>query len=255
MKLTFIIAYLFSSFAYANFDKGLEIAKKMDEANKGYKSEVSQMKLVLIDPVGKNLEREMKGVNLEKDDVIKGLMTFEKPEDVNGTKLLTWSYRSEGEDDDQWLFLPSLKRVKRINSRTRGSSFMGSEFSYADLTAQTIEKYKYKFIKDSKIEGQDVWVIERYPKQKSNYSKVELHVSKKMLTSIRNNYFNKRDELYKTATFSGFKQYKVGGKSFFRASEVLMSNLQSKKKSKFIWVDRKLGEKVQESRLNKRSLR
>ena len=132
---------------------------------------------------------------------------------------------------------------------------MGSEFSYADLTAQTIEKYKYKYIKDSKVGKESVWVLERYSKQKSNYSKVEIYVSKKMLTSVLNNYYNKRKELYKTATFKGFKKYDISGKSFYRASEVLMTNLQNEKKSKFVWLNRKLGEKVKESSLNKRALR
>ena len=253
MKSLSLIFFAFSLFA--NVEKGEQIARDMDAANKGYGSESSVMELVLIDSSGTTLVRGMKGTNLEKKEVIKGLMTFLKPNDVKGTKLLTWSYRETDKDDDQWLFLPSLKRVKKINSRTRGSSFMGSEFSYADLTAQTIEKYNFSYVKDIKVNGHDTWMLNRVSKYKSNYKRVEIFVSKKMLTTVASNYYNKRNELYKKATFKNFKKYKVNNKEFFRASEVTMSNLQNGKKSKFVWSERRLGEDVKESDLHKRSLR
>ena len=253
MKLLVLILFTFN--LIASFEKGTEIAKKMDEANRGYQSETSTMQLILIDSSGTSLTREMSGMNLEKEDVIKSLMTFLKPNDVKGTKLLTWSHRESDKDDDQWLFLPSLKRVKKINSRTRGSSFMGSEFSYADLTAQTIEKYNFNYIKDVKVEGEDTWLLERTSKYKSNYKRVEIFVSKKKLITVASNYYNKRNELYKKAAFTNFKTYNVKGKDFHRASEVVMTNVQTGKKSKFIWLKRNLGSKVSEMDLHKRSLR
>ena len=75
--------------------------------------------------------------------------------------MLTWTHKKE--DDDQWLYLPSMKKVKRISSHeSKTGSFMGSEFSYEDLGSQEVEKYKYKFVKDDELSGRKAWLIERY---------------------------------------------------------------------------------------------
>ncbi len=250
-----LITVLLVSHTFADMKKGREIAEKMDKANRGFIGEESTTNLILIDANGTKITREMDGLSKEEKDVTKSLLEFQKPADVKGTKLLTWSFEEEGKDDNQWLYLPSIRRVKKINSKTRGSSFMGSEFSYADLTSQAIEKYNYKFIKDAKMGKQDIWIIERTPKEKGSYKKVVLYISKSMLTALKSDYYNRRDELFKIAKFRKFKKYTVSGKTFFRANSIEMSNLLNKKKSLFIWKTRKLGVKLSDAKLHKRSLK
>lgn len=234
-------------------EKGLEIAKKMDLANDGYVGETSSMKLVLIDSSGKQIEREMEGSSIELKDMDRTIMNFVKPLDVKGTKLLTWA--KQDDDDDQWLFLPSLKRVKRINSKTKGSSFMGSEFSFEDLGGQAIEKYTFNFLREEKLDKQKVWVLERVAKGNSSYSKVILYVSEKYLTTIKSEYYNKRNELVKIGKFSDIKAYKVGKKTIYRPNQIEMNNVQNKKQSIFIWENRKLGVKLSEGIFTKDALR
>ncbi len=254
MKFFKLLLILVSISALAN-PKGLEIAQKMDKANSGFVGDTSTMELILVDSSGVEIVREMIGISGEFEGVDKSLMEFKKPLDVKGTKLLTWTWKNSEQDDDQWLYLPSLKRVKKINSRSKGSSFMGSEFSFEDIGGQTIEKYNYEYLKDSKVGKDNVWVVERKSKAKSSYSKVILYVSKKYLTPVKSEYFNKRNEHIKTSTMEGFKSYTVGKRKMWRANKIVMVNLNNKKKSIFNWKDRVIGKKVEENDLTKRKLK
>lgn len=248
-----LLSLLFGTMSYASLDKGWAIAKKMDAANSGYVGETSLMKLTLVDPSGKEIIREMEGNSSESKSVDKTIMNFKKPADVKGTKLLTWAHKEK--DDDQWLYLPSLRRVKRINSRSKGSSFMGSEFSFEDLGSQSIEKYTYNLKGEKTVENQKTWILERVSKAKSSYSKVIMYVSKKYLSAVKSDYYNKRGELLKSAIFSGFKAYKVKGKTIYRANRIDMTNVQNKKKSIFVWENRKIGVKISSRKFNKNSLK
>lgn len=239
--------------SHASLEEGLKIAQKMDAASDGYIGESSTMKLVLIDATGRKIEREMLGESSEKKDMDKTLMSFVKPFDVKGTKLLTWS--KQVGDDEQWLYLPSLKRVKKINSQTKGSSFMGSEFSFEDLGGQAIEKYTFFLKGNSKVGSEDVWILERKAKENSSYARVILYVSKKFLSTVKTEYYNKRNELLKVAVFSGFVKYKVGTKEIYRPSSIEMNNIQSKKKSIFSWEDRKVGIAISDSHFSQESLK
>jgi outer membrane lipoprotein-sorting protein len=234
--------------------KGLRIAKMLEKKNNGFVGETSRMKMVLIDAHGTKTIREMKGMVLEiNGDGDKSLIKFLNPKDVKGTKMLTWSHKSD--DDDQWLYLPSLRRVKRISSKNKSASFMGSEFSYEDLGSQEVEKYQYKFIKDSKWDGHDIWLMERTPKKKSGYSKQIMYMSKKLNSALKIEYFDRKKELLKVATFSGHKQFKVNKKSLWRSNKIHMRNVQTKKQSIFSWHHRKLGVSHSSADFEKRTLK
>ncbi|MCO4793346.1 MAG: outer membrane lipoprotein-sorting protein [Bacteriovoracaceae bacterium] len=235
--------------------KGLKIAKITRKANEGFKGEESSMEMVLIDAYKAKTVRQMKSkVREDGSDGDRSLMVFLNPKDVKGTKMLTHSHKND--DDDQWLFLPSLRRVKRISSRNKSSSFMGSEFSYEDLGSQEIEKYNYKWLKDSKTKkGEALWVLQRIPKKKSGYSKMVMYVSKKKNNPVKIDYYDRKGELLKSAVFSKYKVYKVGKKKLYRASKIHMKNVQTKKQSIFTWKSRKLGIKHKSRDFDKRSLK
>ena len=130
---------------------------------------------------------------------------------------------------------------------------MGSEFSYEDLGSQEIEKYNYKFISDNS--ETNVWAIERTPKVSSGYSKQKLFISKKYNNSIKIEYFDRKGELLKIATFDKFKQYTVNKKTMWRSNIIHMKNIQTNKQSIITWKDRKIGIKHKESIFNKRALK
>lgn len=222
--------------------KGLEIALKVREANEGFVGETADMKMILIDAYGAETVREMNGQTMEVDgDGDKSLMVFRSPRDVAGTKMLTWS-RREG-SDDQWLYLPSLRRVRRISSNNRMASFMGSEFSFEDLGSQEVERYDFKFLRDDKHNDEDVYVVERVPKDRSGYSKMIMYISKSKMNPLKIEYYDRREELLKEAEFSDFKRYEIEGTNTktWRSNKIHMKNVQTQKESIFSWNDRELG--------------
>ncbi len=235
-------------------EKGREIAQKVSARNEGFVGEQSRMKMILISADGQEVVREMEGKIQERaDDGDRSLMEFENPKDVKGTKMLTWSHKQG--DDDQWLYLPSLRRVKRISSSGKSASFMGSEFTFEDLGGQEIEKYNYKWLRDETIGGDKVWVLERTSKEPSGYSKQIMYMSQSLYNPLKVEYYNRRGELLKVAEFSDFKTYTVGGKKLSRANKVHMKNVQTKKESLFTWQDRSLGKKFPDAEFSQGRLK
>lgn len=244
-NLVLLLATVFISsslWAKTPQEKGLEIAQQVRDKNEGFIGEEANMKMVLINSNGQQVIREMVGkVQEGKSDGDRSLMEFMNPKDVKGTKMLTWSYKNK--EDDQWLYLPAFRRVKRINSSGKSASFMGSEFAFEDLGSQEIEKFNYKWIEDKKYEKRDVWVLERISKEPSGYSKQIIYMDKQIYNPMKIEYYNQRGELLKTAEFSMYKQYTIGGKKLYRANKIHMKNVQTKKESIFAWENRALGKK------------
>ncbi len=121
--------------------------KEVDARDQGFGDTSSVLTMTLRNRHGEEVTRQMRSRALEvADDGDKSMIIFEDPADVKGTALLTFSHKTA--DDDQWLYLPALKRVKRISSSNKSGPFMGSEFAYEDLSSQEVEKYTYKYLRD-----------------------------------------------------------------------------------------------------------
>ena len=218
-------------------EKGLRISKEADAFNEGYGGESSTMKMVLINAHGDETVRKMESKALEmKDDGDRSIITFLWPNDVKGTKMLTWTHK-EG-NDDQWLFLPSLNRVKRISSRNKSGAFMGSEFAYEDLGSQEIEKYTYKWLRDEKMGERNHWVIERTPVDKrSGYSRQVVWMDQEYRQATKIDFFDRKGELLKTFTMEGYTAF---GK-YWRAAVIEAINHQTRKRSRLTWTERQVG--------------
>jgi outer membrane lipoprotein-sorting protein len=213
-------------------EKGLEIAQKAEAADKGFESSKVSLKMILTNKQGQNSERLLKSQTLElHDDGDKSLIVFHSPKDVEGTATLTFTHKSTA--DDQWLYLPALKRVKRISSDNKSGPFMGSEFAYEDLSSQEIEKYKYKFIEEDDINGNKAYVVERYPiDPKSGYTKQVVWYNKENFRIEKTDYYDRKGALMKTLTFQNYKQYLT---RHWRASELVMENHLSGKKTRLLF--------------------
>lgn len=256
-SLLFVLVFSWPTVSYTEGEtaeqKGLRIAREVEEASKGFVGERARMKMILIDAHGSRVERQMTGMVMEvDDDGDRSLMNFETPLDVQGTKMLTWSRRDA--DDDQWLYIPSVRRVRRITSRQQSSSFLGSEFSFEDLGSQEVAKYNHKFLRDEKHQGHDVWVIERRPKRASGYSKQVMYIRKDIKAATQVDYYDRREELLKTALFENYKQYRVGNRTLHRPDRIHMKNHQTRKESIFEWTGRELGVKHDPVEFDQRSL-
>lgn len=229
--------------------KGFAIAKQLDEYNTGFKGEKSTMTMKLINAQGDSIERRMDSRVKEKPGGDRSIVTFRFPPDVNGTRMLTWSHATKA--DDQWLYMPALKRVKRISSKKRTGSFMGSEFAYEDLGSQELDKYTYLFLREESVEGRLSWVIERKPTDPdSGYSKQVTWLDKEYMGATKIDFYDRKNELLKTMTFENWQQH---GK-YWRADTIDCFNHQTKKRSILSWKNRKLGVSLDDSDFDSEAL-
>ena len=217
-------------------DKGLEIAKEAQKRDDGWGDSTSKMVMTLKNRHGQKSVRNIEIRALEvKGDGDKSMSVFNSPRDVRGTALLTFSHKTG--DDDQWLYLPALRRVKRIASSNKSGPFMGSEFAYEDLSSQEIEKYTYKYIKDDKLNGVDCFVIERYPVHpKSGYKKQIVWIDKAEYRAHKIDFFDRKNELLKTLNMTDYKKF-IG--KYWRPLTMNMVNHQTGKSTELLWKDYK----------------
>ena len=145
-----LIFWCTSSFAQTNEEKGLEIIEKSIALDNGFVDSTVEGQMVLKDKSGNESVRKFKNLIFEElEDTLgdKSIIVFTEPRDVKGTSLLTHA-NIEPKDDDQWLYLPALKRVKRISSSNRTGKFVSSEFSYEDLSTDEPEDYTFTWLED-----------------------------------------------------------------------------------------------------------
>jgi hypothetical protein len=218
---------------------GHALAVEADKRDFGFGDSESSMQMILENAHGEKSVREMRNKTFEMADVSlgdKSIIVFDKPKDVKGTAFLTHSKILEA--DDQWLYLPALKRVKRISSKNKSGPFMGSEFSYEDIASQEVDKYTYKFIAEEKCDnGMDCVKVERYPSYKhSGYTKQVVWFDKDEFRVFKTDSYDRKSELMKTLTSTGFKQY-LG--QYWRADKFHMVNHQTNKKTTLTWEDYK----------------
>lgn len=196
IALTLAAAFAFPAFAMT----ADEIMAKVD-ALKEPASMKSNMTMVLVDDKGKKRTRAMQSVSAIVEGIDKSLMFFLEPSDVKGTGFLMLDYPEAKKDDDQWMFLPSLKKAKRIASGDKTGSFMGSDFSYADMSARNLEEWSYKILKEDNVNGADVWVVESLPvseevTEKTGYVRSIAYIRQDNFRIVRAiNYLEKKGEV------------------------------------------------------------
>ncbi|TET87320.1 MAG: outer membrane lipoprotein-sorting protein [Sulfurovum sp.] len=155
--------------------KARAIMEKVDARDDGTTLE-QDMLMILIDKNGKKRTRDIKSYGKDFGVDEHRIMFFKSPADVKNTAFLTYDYDNAKRDDDQWLYLPALKKVKRIPSADKSSSFMGSDFSYFDMTDRDLEDYDFKLLKETEVRGKKAWMIESIPRnnkviKESGYTK------------------------------------------------------------------------------------
>jgi Outer membrane lipoprotein-sorting protein len=221
---------------------GDEIERRQDKMQSGYVGESRTMTLTLINAQGVQSVRKLSFSGFEGDARRdKTLLTFNFPADMKGTVLLT--HEQGDKDDDQWLYLPAVKRVKRIASSNKSGSFMGSEFAYEDLIVRQLDKYTFRYVGDQIVDGKDCYVIEFVPKSTtSGYSKALRWRQKDNLQEIRTDFYDRKGELLKRRMVENYRQ--VDG--FWRAGKITVVNVQTSKKSTISFDDVKLKVKMPE---------
>lgn len=215
-------------------DKGREVALKMDQRDRGFGDFRANVEMVLLDQSGQQRKLQMDINVLEQQDPLeKTLIRFSSPHAIDGTAVLTYANRSR--EDDQWLFLPSVKRSKRISSANRSGAFVGSDFSYEDLVRQDLEKYSYRLIEQKPCGTLTCAVVERVPKNTtSGYSRQLLWVDTQYHRPMRIEFFDRGSKLLKTLNYSDYQVYL---KDFWRPGTMQMQNHQNGHSTVLTWRD------------------
>jgi outer membrane lipoprotein-sorting protein len=236
-KLLILLTILLSFNLQAEDEKqGLAIALEVEKRDSGWGDFSAEMQMILINRKGEKTTRKIKNFSLEVDgDGDKSMSLFETPRDVKGTAMLTFSHKLDA--DEQWLYLPALKRVKRISSRNKSGPFMGSEFAYEDISSQEVEKYKHFYLSDETLDGVEVFKTKRIPQYKySGYTKQITYIEKERYIPLKIEYYDRKNSLLKTLIFQDYKQYLD---KFWRASIMQMTNHQNGKQTTLNWQNYK----------------
>jgi len=232
--------------------KGLDISVEAKKRDLGWQDSTADMMMVLRNQQGQESIREIKMKSLEvQNDGDKSLTIFNKPRDVKGTAFLSFSHPVEA--DDQWLFLPALKRVKRISSRNKSGPFMGSEFAFEDLSSFEVEKYTYKFLAEEKLNNVNMFKVEQYPvDENSGYTRRVVWLDMKEYRVHKIDFYDRKDSLLKTLSFTDYKQYLT---KHWRADKQEMINHQNGKSTELQWNNYMFKTGLADSDFNRNSLK
>lgn len=219
-------------------EQGRKIALEADRRDQGYKDSKAEAEMIIRKRRGSENRRQLEILTLEDpEEGDRSLLRFLSPPDVRGTSLLTHT-RPKGEDE-QWLYLPALKRTKRIPSVNRSGPFMGSEFAYEDFALRVPEDYTHRLLREENLEGQEAFVLERRPAYPaSGYSRQVVWLDKAGYRILRIDYRDGKEKSLKTLVATGYRKY--SGR-FWRADTLRMANLQTGDTTWLVWRNQRLG--------------
>ena len=226
--------------AQTDEEKGFEIAARSDRTDRGFGDSEVELTMILRNAAGNESSRTLTISTLEVEDESlgdKSLVIFSSPKDVDGTALL--SHAKILDQDDQWLFLPALKRVKRISSSNKSGPFVGSEFAFEDFTSLELNKFSYKFLREEEVDGMMMDVVERYPQyENSGYTRQISWIDQKDFQLRKVEFYDRQDTLLKTLTLSDYRLY---NDQFWRTHLLIMENHKNGKSSDLAYSEYKFG--------------
>ena len=253
----FALAFFFEPFvavhAETAVEKGHTIAARSDRSDRGFGDSVVDLTMVLRNAAGQESVRTLTIKTLEIPDESVGdkiLVVFDDPKDIDGTALL--SHVKILEPDNQWLYLPALKRVKRIASANKSGPFVGSEFAFEDLTVLELEKYDYQWLRQEQLDGLNMDVVERYPRyENSGYSRQVSWIDQDIHQIRKVEFYGRRGDMQKTLQLLDYRNY--GG--IWRTHRMVMTNHRSGKSTDLIYDAYRFGIGLDDADFAKGALR
>ncbi len=217
-------------------DRGFEIAARSDRTDLGFRESEVELRMILRNAAGQQSTRTLKIATLEKPDESvgdKSLVLFDTPRDIEGTALL--SHAKILDPDDQWLYLPALKRVKRISSSNKSGPFVGSEFAFEDFTSLELNKFDYRYVGTEACGALQCDVLERLPRyENSGYTRQLAWVDQQDFQIRKVEFYDRRGDLLKVLELKDYRRYDNG---VWRAHLLSMSNVQTNKQTDLVYDD------------------
>jgi len=229
-----IIPIVTGALASTPTERGFEIAARSDRSDRGFSDSVVDLKMILRNKAGQETSRSLRLSTLEiqnENSGDKSLIVFDSPADIEGTALL--SHAKILDPDDQWLYLPSLKRVKRISSVNKSGPFVGSEFAFEDFTALELQKYKYNLVRVEQCGEYTCDVIERTPRyEHSGYARQLAWIDQKVYQLRKIEFYDRRGDLLKTLVLDQYRQYQG---AYWRPHHLDMVNHKTGKQTELVY--------------------
>ncbi|MBP7460496.1 MAG: outer membrane lipoprotein-sorting protein [Candidatus Delongbacteria bacterium] len=203
---------------------GRQIMQKVKDRPDG-DSRHSHMTLTLINKNNSVRERKVESFSIDLGKDKKTIMFFLYPGDVRGTGFLTWDYDLIGKEDDKWLYLPAMKKTRRISGESaKKDYFMGTDFTYDDMGSRNVDEDKHTLIKEEILDGFKCWVVESIPLDKRDiYSRKLSWVRQDCLIVVRAEYYDKLSKLHRRLILSEIKVVD----SYWVAQRLHMTNDQT----------------------------
>ena len=198
---TIASAVLITLATAAQAQTGRDIAQKVKDRPDG-DTRRSEMVMKLVNKRGSVRERKLVSYSIDvgknKKDR-KSMMFFSYPGDVKGTGFLTWDYDQVGKDDDKWLYLPAMKKTRRISgSSAKTDYFMGSDFTYDDMGSRNVDEDTHKLLGEETVDGHKCWKLESTPKDSRDiYSKKIAWIRQDCLIPVKVEYYDKMNKLHR----------------------------------------------------------
>ncbi len=225
--MLFVFLILMNTPGLAQKLTGLQIIENVYNRPVG-KDMTADLTMTLINSSGKERVRKIKQFSRDFGKVEKKIMFFVAPADVKNTSFMNWSYDEEGKDDDQWIYLPALKKIKRISSDSKSDYFMGSDFTYDDLGDRKPTDDNHTLLREEKLKGEDCYVVESIPKDEEYmYSKTVTWIIKDKWIGLKKEFYDEDGELLKILTVN--KYDKING--FWIILNTEMNNVQKDHKT------------------------
>ncbi len=202
---------------------GREIMDKVYNRPSG-DDQISDLTMTLINKSGQTRVRKLKQLIKDDGKVEKKIMFFIAPADVKNTSFMNWSYDDSDKSDDQWIYLPAIKRVKRISSDDKSDYFMGSDFTYDDLGDRKLDDDTHKLLREETLEGKDCYVVESVPKDEDYmYSKTITWVMKDNYLGLKKEFYDEDGELLKILHVDKYKDFS----GIWIIEKLVMKNVQN----------------------------
>ncbi len=245
-----IIASGINSQLHAQELTGRDIVEKVYNLPTGG-DQTSDLTMTLINKSGKERIRKIKQFTKDMGDMEKSIMFFQSPADVKNTSFMNWTYDDESKSDDQWIYLPALKKTKRISSDSKSDYFMGSDFTYDDLGDRKLDDDAHQLIGEETIDGVDYYVVESTPKEEDYiYSKTKTWIRKDNFIGLKKKFYDEDEDLLKILKINKFEE--ISGFLVITRSE--MENVQNDHKTTMVLSDIEINTGISDSKFSERMM-
>ncbi len=246
----FSVLFFVNSSAFAQKITGLQIIENVYNRPVG-NDMTADLQMTLINSSGGERVRKIKQYVRDFGKVEKKIMFFVSPADIKNTSFMNWSYDEDGKDDDQWIYLPALKKTKRISSDSKSDYFMGSDFTYDDLGDRKPTDDTHKLLREEKLNGEDCYVVESIPKDEDYmYSKTITWIIKDKWVGVKKDFYDEDGEFLKTLTVNKYEKIK----GFLIVTDTEMNNVQKNHKTIMELKNVKINTGISKSKFTERMM-